>query len=70
MGSLELLAICASAFLGVFFLLSVLALVMRAIMAVFPEQETGGDAAVLAAVSTVLQTMYPGTKVSRIEEIE
>ncbi len=70
MESLDLLAICASAFVGVFLLLTVLALVMRLITVIFPERESAGDSAMIAAVSTVLQTLYPGTKITKVEEIK
>ena len=70
MESLDLLAICASAFVGVFLLLTVLALVMRLIIAVFPQKEAGADAAVIAAISTVLQTVYPGAKITNVEELK
>ncbi len=68
MESFELLAICASAFAGVFFLLTVLALVMRLIIILFPDRESGSDSAMIAAVSTVLQTLYPGMKITNVEE--
>lgn len=70
MGSSDLLFICISAFISVFVLLSVLGLLMRLILAVFPEKNAGPDAAVLAAVSTVVQTLYLGTKITKVEEIK
>jgi hypothetical protein len=70
MESLELLVVCASAFVGVFLLLMVLALVMRLIIVIFPERESVGDSAMIAAVSTVLQTYYPGMKITNVEEIK
>jgi hypothetical protein len=70
MESLSLLAICVSAFIGVFLLLSILALVMRLIIVAFPERGGRDDAAMVAAVTAVLQTIYPGTKVSKVEEIK
>ena len=70
MESLDLLAICVSAFIGVFLLLAVLALVMRLITVLFPEKEAVSDAAMIAAVSTVLQTLYPGTKITKVEELK
>ncbi len=70
MESLDLLAICASAFVGVFLLLTILALVMRLITVLFPERESASDSAMIAAVSTVLQTVYPGTKITKVEEIK
>ena len=70
MESLDLLVICASAFVGVFILLTILALVMRFIIILFPERESADDSAMIAAVSTVLQTLYPGTKITNLEEIK
>jgi uncharacterized membrane protein YqjE len=57
MQSPELFTICISAFLAVFVLLAVLALVMRIIIVVFPTQRIGSDAAT-------------GTKVTKVEEIK
>ena len=70
MHSNELLMICISAFAAVFVLLAILALLMRLIIVVFPEKKGVGDAAVVAAVTTVMQTLYPGTKVTKVEEIK
>ncbi len=69
MESFDLLAICASAFVGVFLLLTVLALVMRLITALFPEK-VDSNSSMIAAVSTVLHTLYPGTKITNVEEIK
>jgi hypothetical protein len=68
MESLDLLAVCASAFAGVFVLLSVLALVMRLILVLFPVKEADSNSALIAAVSTVVHAMYPDTKITKIEE--
>ena len=70
MHSPELLPICFSALMAVFSLLAVLALIMRLIMAVFPARTVGGDTAVIAAISTVMQNVYPGTKITKVEEIK
>ena len=64
----SIVSICLSAFIGVFILLALLALVMRGIIMLFPEKETGVDAAVIAAVSATMNTVYPGTKITKIEE--
>ena len=69
MASVDLLMICVVAFAAVFVLLSVLAVLMRTIVSIFPEKTPTGDAAVVAAISSSYQALYPGTKVSRIEEI-
>jgi hypothetical protein len=39
------------------------------ILVVFPER-ADSDAAVVAAVSTVLQTIYPGMKITNVEELK
>ncbi len=70
MESLDLLSICVSAFIGVFVLLSLLALIMRFITFVFPQRDKKEDAALLAAISTVIHTIYPGTKITNVKEIK
>ncbi|MBD3403387.1 hypothetical protein GF420_10865 [candidate division GN15 bacterium] len=69
MGSIELITVCLVAFAAVFILLSILALIMRAIVAIFPERRSGSDQAIYAAIASTYQSLYPGTKVTRIEEI-
>ena len=70
MESFNLLGICAVAFVAVFLLLSILALIMKAIIVVFPQKAAGVDAVVVAAVSSVVSIVYPGTRITRIEEIK
>ncbi len=70
MGSLELLFICASAFAAVFLLLTFLALVMRLILVIFPYKEPSSDSAMLAAVAAAVAAIYPGTKITKVEEIK
>lgn len=69
MGS-ELLIICLSAFIAVFVLLAILALIMRLIIIIFPEKLLGSDAAMVAAVSSVAQAAFPGMKITKVEEIK
>ncbi|MBM4161506.1 MAG: hypothetical protein FJ217_10445 [Ignavibacteria bacterium] len=64
----DLLWICSIAFIAVFIVLSLIAVVMRGIMMLFPDRKGKDDAAVIAALSTVLQTTYPGTRITKIEE--
>ena len=66
----NLFVICASAFAAVFLLLAFLSLVMRIIITVFPQQLSKNDAAVLAAVAATVSAVYPGTKITRFEEIK
>jgi hypothetical protein len=68
MESTGLLQICAIAFLMVFAILTILALVMRLIIVIFPEKAVATDAAMIAAVTAAVQTVLPGTKVTTIEE--
>ena len=70
MESLELLIICVSAFVVVFTTLSLLALVMRTIMAIFPEKVVSADSTIVAAITSVVAANYPGTKVTKVEEIK
>ena len=70
MGSQDLLLICTSAFVMVFLLLTILALVMRIITAIFPEKISKTDEIILAAMATVVSTVYPGTKITKVEEIK
>ena len=66
----ELLLICISAFTMVFALLSVLAVIMRIITAVFPQKTTGIDATLVAVVTSAVSSAFPGTKVTKIEEMK
>ena len=68
MGPPDLLLICISAFTAVFVLLIALALVMRGLIAVFPEQVTTSDAPMLAAVAAAVAAAFPGARISSIEE--
>lgn len=70
MPSYELLFVCISAIVAVFFLLAMLALVMRLIMAVFPEKILQSDSAYVAAIASVMSTLFPGTKITKVEEIK
>jgi len=70
MGSQDLLFICASAFAMVFILLALLAVVMRIITFAFPEKISKTDETILAAMASVVSTVYPGTKITKVEEIK
>jgi hypothetical protein len=65
--SAGLLYVSLSAFAAVFIVLTVLALLMRLILVVFPERGED-DTAVLAVVTAAVGNAYPGMKVSHIEE--
>ena len=64
----SLFTICGVAFLAVFVLLIVLAMVIRLITLVFPMRGQADGAALVAAISTAAAAVYPGTRVTRIEE--
>ena len=66
----DLLVVCLSAFVAVFLLLSFLAVVMRLLIAVFPEKVGGIDSATIAAVTAAAAYAFPGTKVTKVEEIQ
>jgi hypothetical protein len=71
MESLDLMFVCLSALLAVFVLLTILSIIMRVLIAVFPEtleKLAKSDAALLAAVTTVAASLYPGMSVTRVEE--
>ena len=71
MESHQLVFVCLSSLLAVFVLLALLAATMRALVAVFPEalDKLGkSDAALLAAITTVVASAYPGMTVTRVEE--
>jgi len=68
MESYELISICLSAFLAVFLILSLLAIFMRLIMEVFSEKDIKEDSVVIAAITSVVNKYYPGTKITKIEE--
>lgn len=70
MQSVELVVICAVAFFMVFAILALLALIMRLITLIFPERKAVSDAAMVAAVSVAVQTVFPGTKLTNVEERE
>ncbi len=71
MGSPELLlvtAVCIAALFAVFFLLTILALAMRMLIAVFPHESTHSDPALVAVISTAVSAAYPGMRVTKVEE--
>ncbi|HSQ75065.1 MAG TPA: hypothetical protein VLT13_05890 [Bacteroidota bacterium] len=68
MSSSDLLTISLVGYVVAFAVLALLAIVMRLITLLFPEQEDTGDAAVVAAVSATYQALCPGTTVTKIEE--
>ena len=72
----ELLWICIPSFTGVFCVLAFLAITMHVITLIFPAKKMiaglagSDDATVYAAVTSTYARLYPGMKVSKIEEIK
>lgn len=69
MDEMSLVTICATAFIAVFVLLVILAVVIRLIVVALPSRDRADDAVWAAAISVAVATIYPGTRVSRIEEV-
>lgn len=69
----NLFIICITAFGAVFGLLSLLALVMQGIMLVYPDGAKGTkgtDQAHIAVITSTFQALIPGSKITRIEELQ
>jgi len=64
----SLSVVCVLSFLLVFVVLSLLSGAMRLITVLFPERVSDADAALVAAVSSAVETLLPGARVTRIEE--
>lgn len=65
---MSLIAVCVAAFCAVFVLLIVLAMVIRLLTVVFPLSDQLDDAAMVAAIGATVTNIYPGVRVTRIEE--
>lgn len=71
MGPPDLLLVCTVSFTVVFVVLGLLAAIMRALIQVFPERPaTSTDAALIAAVTAAASAVFPGTEVTKIEEMK
>ena len=64
----DLLMVCVSAFSAVFVLLGLLAVVMRLLIAAFPGLVARSDPAMLAAISATVSAVFPGTKITKVQE--
>lgn len=60
--------VCFNAFAAVLGLLSLMAVLMRGLTWLFPEQTTETDAAVFSAIAQAASSVVPGARVTRIEE--
>lgn len=66
----NLLLICLNAFAAVLGLLWVLAIALRGLIELFPEKPAPQtDAAVAVAIVSAVNSLVPGARVTRIEEI-
>jgi hypothetical protein len=70
----SLLVVCGTAFVAVLLLLSILAGVIRLIVILFPHHETvqgsgGIDPEILTAIHSAAAAAYPGSTVTRVEEV-
>ena len=65
----NLLLMCTSAFIAVFLLLGFLAAVMRGLMMLYPERTPGPDATLASAITQAAVRAFPGTRVTKIEEV-
>ena len=70
MEELNLISICISAFFAVFVVLSGLAVFMHVITRIFPFKEVQEDSAVYAAIASAMTRLYPGTRLTKIEELK
>ena len=66
----DLLWVCISAFTVVFIVLTVLALFMRSMIILFPDKLQKDDQAIVAAIASTFNRIYPGTKITKIEELK
>ena len=64
----DILLISFSALLTVFIILSGLAVIMQLILRFFPVKESQEDVAIYSAIASVYSSLYPGTKITKIEE--
>ena len=68
MAEISLISVCVAAFCAVFVLLIVLALVIRLLTVAFPVVAQLDNAAMVAAIGAAVTNIYPGVRVTRIEE--
>jgi uncharacterized membrane protein YqjE len=66
--NLDFLLNCLLTLAIVFLVLSLLSLSMRLLIVVFPEKSSNDDAAVVAALTTHLNRIYPHTQITKMEE--
>ena len=65
---MNLILISLAAFIYVFLVLSIIAVLMRIIVKIYSNLKPDDSVAQLAAVASVLRLQYPGTRITKIEE--
>ncbi len=70
MESPDILSISFSVILTVFLILTVLAISIKIITQLFPFKENKEDTTIYAAIASNYSAIYPGTKITKIEEIK
>lgn len=65
---MNLLTACGIAFLAVFLLLSLLAGLMQLITLIFPGRRSSTEPHLVAAITSSVAFLYPGARVTKIEE--
>ncbi len=70
MESPDLISISITAFAAVFLVLILLSVFMRIIISIFPQDETSDDTPVMAALASAVNSVYPGTQITKIEELK
>ena len=68
MPAISILAACGVALAAVFVLLSFLAVVMFLLTLTFPQKQPKIDPALIAAIASTVSSIYPGARVTRVEE--
>ena len=69
MAETSIVAMCAAAFVAVFTLLVALAIIIRLITVALPGRGLSDDTKIIAAaIGSVVSAIYPGARVTRIEE--
>ncbi|MCK5572970.1 MAG: hypothetical protein KAJ12_09430 [Bacteroidetes bacterium] len=63
----DLFTVCIAALVAVFALLISLAAAMRLITLLFPER-ADDEAAMYAAIAATYRSVYPGTRITKIED--
>jgi len=64
----NLFVVCATAFAAVIVLLAALAGVIHLVTGLFPPSRRGVDAPLVAAIEGAVTAVFPGARVTRIEE--